>query len=108
MWRFYIIFFVFIFQIFDEADLVISGTSEKDGGLNLGLSLRPNKNAEEGRGKKGNNMGGIMAAAAMKIGLLKALAFKALALLVGKALLVSKVCKFYKCNQFWASGCNGT
>lgn len=36
-------------------------------------------------------MGAIIAAAAMKIGLLKALAFKALALLVGKALLVSKV-----------------
>lgn len=84
---------------------MISGTSEKDGGLNLGLSLRPNKNAEEGRGKKGgNNMGGIMAAAAMKIGLLKALAFKALALLVGKALLVSKVSKRKDISNFLYNG----
>lgn len=36
-------------------------------------------------------MNAIMAAAVMKIGLLKALAFKALVMLVGKALLVSKV-----------------
>lgn len=36
-------------------------------------------------------MNGIIAAAIMKIGILKALAFKALVLLVGKALLVSKV-----------------
>lgn len=79
-----------VFQVLDEADIVVSGNSDKDGGLNLGLSLRPSKTAGEAR-KKNNNMGGIMAAAAMKIGLLKALAFKALALLVGKALLVSKV-----------------
>lgn len=75
----------------DEADLVVSSSSDKDGGLNLGFSLRPNKNFDEARKKKNNMMGGIMALAAMKIGLLKALAFKALALLVGKALLVSKV-----------------
>lgn len=75
----------------DDAEVVISGRSDNDGGFNLGLSLRPNGNGE-GRGKKGGmNMGAIVAAAAMKIGLLKALAFKALALLVGKALLVSKV-----------------
>lgn len=45
---------------------------------------------EKGRGKK-NNLGPLIAAAVLKIGLLKALAFKALVLLVGKALLVSKV-----------------
>lgn len=78
----------------DGADVVISGGSDKDGGLNLGFSLRPIEGAtEEGRKKKdqGGNMNGIIAAAVMKIGLLKALAFKALVLLVGKALLVSKV-----------------
>lgn len=77
----------------DGADVVISGGSDKDGGLNLGLSLRPVEGVtEEGRKKKDQgNMNGIMAAAIMKIGLLKALAFKALVILVGKALLVSKV-----------------
>lgn len=44
----------------------------------------------QGRGKK-NNMGPILAAAVLKIGLIGALAFKGLALLVGKALLLSKV-----------------
>lgn len=77
-------------QILDDADLVISGSGNKEGGLNLEFSLIPNKSFE-GRKKKNNGMGTIMAAAALKIGLLKALAFKALALLVGKALLVSKV-----------------
>lgn len=77
----------------DEADLVISGNSDKEGGLNLGFSLKPTKTEEgEARKKKGGEMGGaLLAAIAMKIGLLKALAFKALVLLVGKALLVSKV-----------------
>lgn len=37
------------------------------------------------------NAGPIIAAGIMKIGMLKVLAFKALALLVGKALLVSKL-----------------
>lgn len=40
-------------------------------------------------------MGALIAAAALKIGLLKALAFKAVTLLVGKALLVSKVMKIF-------------
>lgn len=81
-------------QAFDGTDVVISGNQDKDGGLNLGLSLKPNKFTEEGRKKKnkgGDGMNAIMAAAVMKIGLLKALAFKALVMLVGKALLVSKV-----------------
>lgn len=43
-----------------------------------------------GRGKM-KNAGPIIAAGIMKIGMLKVLAFKALALLVGKALLVSKL-----------------
>jgi hypothetical protein len=80
-------------QVLDGADVVISGKNEKDGGFNVGLSLRPSKPTEgDARKKKGGGgMGAIIAAAVMKIGLLKALAFKALVLLVGKALLVSKV-----------------
>ncbi|CAG9760712.1 unnamed protein product [Ceutorhynchus assimilis] len=81
-------------HVTDGADLVVSGRSDNDGGLNLGFSIRPVEGAtEESRKKKneGGNMNGIMAAAMMKIGLLKALAFKALVILVGKALLVSKL-----------------
>ncbi|XP_063919293.1 uncharacterized protein LOC135134516 [Zophobas morio] len=79
-------------KIMDGADVVISGKGDKDGGFNLGLSLRPVKSTEgDARKKKDNGMGAIIAAAVMKIGLLKALAFKALVLLVGKALLVSKL-----------------
>ncbi|XP_056635951.1 uncharacterized protein LOC130891408 [Diorhabda carinulata] len=82
-------------KVIDGADLVVAGSSDKDGSLNLGLSLKPNSNGiEEGRKKKSKGGSGIyalLAAAAMKIGLLKALAFKALVLLVGKALLVSKL-----------------
>lgn len=44
-----------------------------------------------GRGKKNSNMGPLIAAAVLKIGLIGGLAFKALALLVGKALLLSKI-----------------
>lgn len=80
----------------DGADVVISGNSGKDGSLNLGLSLKPTESSQgDARKKKDNGMGAIIAAAVMKIGLLKALAFKALVLLVGKALLVSKVLVFY-------------
>lgn len=43
-----------------------------------------------GRGKM-KNMGPVIAAGIMKIGMIGVLAFKALALLVGKALLVSKL-----------------
>lgn len=39
-------------QAFDGTDVVISGNQDKDGGLNLGLSLKPNKFTEEGRKKK--------------------------------------------------------
>ncbi|CAG9838280.1 unnamed protein product [Diabrotica balteata] len=81
-------------KVLDGADLVLAGGSDKDGSLNLGLSLKPNTaGIEEGRKKKNKDggMNALMAAAVMKIGLLKALAFKALVLLVGKALLVSKL-----------------
>ncbi|XP_023015732.2 uncharacterized protein [Leptinotarsa decemlineata] len=82
-------------RVVDGAEVVLSGGSNKDGGLNIGLSLRPTKDGvEEGRKKKnkgGDGMNAIIAAVVMKVALLKALAFKALVLLVGKALLVSKL-----------------
>ncbi|XP_060528753.1 uncharacterized protein LOC132703483 [Cylas formicarius] len=81
-------------KVTDGADVVIAGNTDPSGGLNLGFSIRPSEGGvEEGRKKKDkdNNMGALMAAAVMKIGILKALAFKALVLLVGKALLVSKL-----------------
>lgn len=96
-------------QIVDGADIMLSSTPDADGGLKLGLSLRPTKEAEgveESRKKKnkggGGGMGALIAAIAMKIGLLKAIAFKALVLLVGKALLVSKVS--YKCSELSGLG----
>lgn len=72
--------------------MVISGNNGEDGAFNIGLSLRPTKSTDgDARKKKDSGIGVLLAAVALKIGLLKALAFKALALLVGKALLVSKV-----------------
>ncbi|KAK5637725.1 hypothetical protein RI129_006108 [Pyrocoelia pectoralis] len=79
-------------KITDDADIVISGGSDKDGAFNFGLSVKPNtSNPGDARKKKGGGLGAIMGIVALKIGLLKALAFKGLALLVGKALLVSKL-----------------
>ncbi|XP_017781603.1 PREDICTED: uncharacterized protein LOC108566304 [Nicrophorus vespilloides] len=79
-------------KVTDDAEVVLAGKGDKDGGINLGLSLRPTPNTEgDARKKKDSGMGALIAAAALKIGLLKALAFKALVLLVGKALLVSKL-----------------
>lgn len=73
--------------------MVISSGSGNDGAFNLGFSLKPNTEVGDARKKKGGGggMGALAAAIALKIGLLKALAFKGLALLVGKALIVSKV-----------------
>ncbi|XP_018570586.1 uncharacterized protein LOC108910471 [Anoplophora glabripennis] len=80
-------------KMVDGADVVVSGKSNKDGSLNLDLSLRPNSDGvEEGRKKKNQDgMQALIAAAVLKAALLKALAFKALVFLVGKALLVSKL-----------------
>ncbi|KAJ8969036.1 hypothetical protein NQ317_018055 [Molorchus minor] len=82
-------------KVLDDTDVIVSGNSDKNGNLNFGFSLRPSETGvEESRKKKGGNEGGmqaLIAAAIMKIGLLKALAFKGLVLLVGKALLVSKI-----------------
>ncbi|XP_014221842.1 uncharacterized protein LOC106649084 [Trichogramma pretiosum] len=74
-----------------EDDVVVSAKEDENGSLNLGLSIEKSDNAvQDGRGKK-NNMGPLLAAAVLKIGLIGGLAFKGLALLVGKALLLSKI-----------------
>ncbi|XP_014212869.1 uncharacterized protein LOC106642567 [Copidosoma floridanum] len=74
-----------------EDDVVVSAKEDENGSLNLGLSIERTENAvQDGRGKK-NNMGPLLAAAVLKIGLIGGLAFKGLALLVGKALLLSKI-----------------
>ncbi|KAK9738394.1 Protein of unknown function (DUF1676) [Popillia japonica] len=79
-------------KVTEDADVVISGNNGEDGAFNIGLSLRPTKSTDgDARKKKDSGIGVLLAAVALKIGLLKALAFKALALLVGKALLVSKL-----------------
>ncbi|EZA55584.1 uncharacterized protein LOC105279056 [Ooceraea biroi] len=78
-------------RILPEDDIVVSASEDETGSFNLGLSIeRADKPVQDGRGKK-NNMGPLIAAAVLKIGLIGGLAFKALALLVGKALLLSKI-----------------
>lgn len=70
-------------------EAVLTSNPDAEGNLNLGMSIQHVKETEEGRGKKGG--GGLIAALVMKFGMLGALAFKGLVLLVGKALLVSKI-----------------
>ena len=78
-------------KMMDDADLVISGAPDKEDTVNVGLSFKTGlNNLVDGRGKK-NNMGPLIAAAAMKIGLLKVLAIKGLAMIAAKALVISKV-----------------
>ncbi|NP_001233009.1 uncharacterized protein LOC100160620 precursor [Acyrthosiphon pisum] len=78
-------------KVLPEADFVVSASPEQDGSLNFGMSFRSGKDLNEsGRGKN-KNMGPMMAAMMMKMGMLKVIAFKVLALLVGKALFVSKL-----------------
>lgn len=76
------------YKMFDDADVVV--TSEPRGNLNIGLSINPQGAFESGRGRM-RNMAPLMAAIATKIGLIGLLVFKGLVLLVGKALIVSKV-----------------
>ncbi|XP_053976874.1 uncharacterized protein LOC128889183 [Hylaeus anthracinus] len=80
-------------RILPEDDVVVSASEDENGSLNLSLSIERADNVavQDGRGKKNNNMGPLIAAAVLKIGLIGGLAFKALALLVGKALLLSKI-----------------
>lgn len=76
------------YKMFDDADVVVS--SEPRGNLNVGLSINPQGAFESGRGRM-RNMAPLMAAIATKIGVIGLLVFKGLVLLVGKALIVSKV-----------------
>ncbi|KAL6432067.1 hypothetical protein ACFW04_006647 [Cataglyphis niger] len=79
-------------RILPEDDIVVSASEDNTGSLNMGLSIeRADKPVQDGRGKKGNNMGMLIAAGIMKMGLIAGLAFKAITLLVGKALLLSKI-----------------
>ncbi|KAL0277522.1 UNVERIFIED_CONTAM: hypothetical protein PYX00_004773 [Menopon gallinae] len=75
-------------RLLPDMEAVITSNPDADGNLNLGMSLQ--KVADEGRGKQ-KHMGGLLAAMVMKFGMLAAMAFKGLVLLVGKALLVSKI-----------------
>ncbi len=76
------------YKMFDDADMVVS--SEPRGNLNIGLSINPQGAYESGRGRM-RNVAPLMAAIATKIGVIGLLVFKGLVLLVGKALIVSKV-----------------
>lgn len=72
----------------DFSDLLVSASDK--GRINVGLSVDAKRALIEGRGKM-KNTGPIIAAVVLKGALLGILAFKALALLSGKALLVSKL-----------------
>ncbi|KAH9644684.1 hypothetical protein HF086_011853 [Spodoptera exigua] len=86
------------YRLLNDADLVISGKQEKDG--SLGVAERehiPSSTLngfiqvfESGRGRQ-KPFGPVLALAALKFGLFGALTFKVLALMVGKALLISKI-----------------
>lgn len=72
----------------DFSDLMVSAGDK--GKINLGLSVDAKRAFIEGRGKM-KNSGPLIAAVILKGALLGLLAFKALFLLSGKALLVSKL-----------------
>ena len=72
----------------DFSDLLVSATEK--GRINVGLSVDAKRALIEGRGKM-KNSGPLIAAIVLKGALLGLLAFKALALLSGKALIVSKL-----------------
>lgn len=72
----------------DFSDLIVSAGDK--GKINLGVSVDAKRAFIEGRGKM-KNSGPIIAAVVLKGALLGLLAFKALFLLSGKALIVSKL-----------------
>ncbi|XP_068084850.1 uncharacterized protein Osi3 [Anabrus simplex] len=79
-------------SVFPEADVVLSASPDDEGTLNLGMSIKAGRALGTGkRTRKKNNFGPLLAAAIMKLGLIGGIAFKALALLVGKALILSKI-----------------
>lgn len=75
-------------KVTDFTDLMVSAGDK--GKINLGISVDAKKAFIEGRGKM-KNSGPIIAAVVLKGVLLGLLAFKALFLLSGKALLISKL-----------------
>lgn len=72
----------------DFSDLLISASDK--GRINVGVSVDAKRALIEGRGKMKNN-GPLLAAIVLKGALIGILAFKALFLVAGKALLVSKL-----------------
>ncbi|XP_028043673.1 uncharacterized protein LOC114253111 [Bombyx mandarina] len=77
------------YRLLNNADLVMSGKENNDGNFGIGVSLKAPKAIETGR--RQNKIGPFIGLAAMKIGVLGALFFKGLTLMVGKALLISKI-----------------
>lgn len=75
-------------KVSDFSDVIVSAGDR--GKINLGLSVDAKRAFIEGRGKM-KNSGPLIAAVILKGALLGLLAFKALFLLSGKALLVSKL-----------------
>lgn len=75
------------YKLFEVADLLVS---TDEGKLNFGFSVDTNQVMESARRRKGHRSA-LLGAIVMKVALLAALAFKGLILLVGKALLVSKL-----------------
>lgn len=76
------------YKMMDDADILIS--PEPRGNLNIGVSINANRAFESGRGRI-RTLAPIIAAVATKVGIIGALVLKALVLLVGKALIISKV-----------------
>lgn len=77
------------YKMFEDADIVV--TPEARGSVNIGLSIKPLSVFESGRGRLRRQLAPLIAAVATKIGIIAALLFKAVILLVGKALIVSKI-----------------
>ena len=76
------------YKAFNDADIVV--TPESQGSVNIGVSIKPLNAFASGRGKI-SALAPLLAAVATKVGIIGALIFKALILLVGKALVVSKI-----------------
>lgn len=76
------------YKMMPDADIVV--TPEARGNLNIGLSINTNRAIETGRGKL-KILAPLLAAIVTKVGIFKVLIVKAIILLVGKALIVSKL-----------------
>lgn len=76
------------YRVADNADIVVSSNDENN--LNMGLSFNIPKLYDEARGKM-KNSGHLIGLIVAKAALVGILIFKGIVLLVGKALLVSKL-----------------